>query len=84
MAAARPVVVTRAGDVAELVGDASLLADVDNDAELARQVLRVLSEPALAGDLGREARARVVPAYSREWLVRDVDALYQRLLAAHG
>jgi glycosyltransferase involved in cell wall biosynthesis len=84
MAAARPVVATRAGGVAELVGAAGLLADVGDDAELARQVSRVLAEPALAADLGARARRRVVPAYSRERLIRDVDALYQRLIVAHG
>jgi glycosyltransferase involved in cell wall biosynthesis len=84
MAAARPVVATRAGGVAELVGEAGLLADVGDDAGLARQVLRVLSDPDLTGELGRAARRRVVPAYSRERLIDDVDALYRRLLAAHG
>lgn len=84
MAAARPVVATRAGGVAELVGDAGLLRDIDDAAGLADDVGRVLSDRALASSLGARARARVAPAYSRERLVADIDALYQRCLGARA
>jgi glycosyltransferase involved in cell wall biosynthesis len=81
MAAARPVVATRVGGVGELVGDGGLLADVDDARGLARGVRRLLDDPALAARLGQRGRGRVVPAFSRERLVADIDALYQRLLA---
>jgi glycosyltransferase involved in cell wall biosynthesis len=81
MAAARPVVATRVGGVPELVGEAGLLTDVDDSAALAAAVQRLLDAPALAAHLGRQARARVVPTFSHERLVGDIDALYQRLLA---
>jgi hypothetical protein len=35
----------------------------------------------MAAQLGQRGRSRVVPAFSRERLVADIDGLYQRLLA---
>ncbi len=84
MACARPVVSTRAGGVAELVGEAGLLRDIDDAAGLATDVTRLLGDPELASRLGQLGRARVVPAFSRERLISDIDNLYQRCLAEHG
>jgi glycosyltransferase involved in cell wall biosynthesis len=84
MAAARPVVATRVGGVPELVGDAGLLTDVDDARALAGAVERLLADPALASHLGQRGRCRVIPAFSQERLVGEIDALYQRLLAPHA
>jgi glycosyltransferase involved in cell wall biosynthesis len=81
MAASRPVVATRAGGVAELVGDAGLLADVDDAAAVAAGVTRLLADRAFAAELGRQGRGRVVSAYSASRLIADIDALYGRLTA---
>jgi glycosyltransferase involved in cell wall biosynthesis len=81
MAAARPVVATRVGGVGELVADNGVLTDVDDARALAQGVRRVLDDPALAARFGQCGRRRVVPAFSRERLVGDIDALYQRLIA---
>jgi glycosyltransferase involved in cell wall biosynthesis len=81
MAAARPVVATRVGGVGELVGDSGLLTGVDDAPALALGVRRLLDDPAMAAQLGQRGRSRVVPAFSRERLVADIDGLYQRLLA---
>jgi len=82
MAASRPVVATRAGGVAELVGDAGLLANVDDAAALASGVNRLLADRSFAAELGRRGRGRVVPAYSAARLIADIDALYRRLTAS--
>jgi glycosyltransferase involved in cell wall biosynthesis len=66
--------------VPELVGDTGLLADVDDAPALAAAVQHLLSDPAFAAALGRRARCRVVPTFSHQRLVGDIDALYQRLL----
>lgn len=84
MAAARPVVSTRAGGVAELVGGAGLLADVGDAQGLARHAADLLADPERRRELGRLARARVVPQYAQERLVADIDRLYARLLAEAG
>lgn len=81
MACARPVISTRVGGVPELVGDTGFLADIGDAEALASSVLRVLSDPAMASRLGQCARRRVVPNFSSERLVADIDNLYQRLLA---
>lgn len=81
MACARPVVSTRVGGVPELVGDTGFLVDVDDADALAASVLKVLADPAMAFRLGQCARRRVVPSFSSERLVADIDELYQRLLA---
>jgi glycosyltransferase involved in cell wall biosynthesis len=80
MAAARPVVATDVGGVRELVGEDGLLCPVDDDEKLAEAVLRVLSSPAWAADVGRRARLRVLSAYSEDRLVADMVTLYERLL----
>lgn len=84
MASGRPVVSTRVGGVGELVGDAGLLADMDDARALANGVGQVLDDPAMAARLGARGRQRVVPAFCRERLVNDVDTLYQRLLVERG
>ena len=81
MACGRPVVSTRAGGVAELVGDAGLLREIDDATGLADDVLRVIADPALASRLGEAGRARVVPLYSQDRLLADIDRLYRRCLA---
>jgi glycosyltransferase involved in cell wall biosynthesis len=84
MACAKPVVATRVGGVPELVGDSGLLTDVDDAPALARAVLQLLADPALASRLGQHARRRVASAFSRDRLVGDIDALYQRVLAGRS
>ena len=81
MAAARPVVATRAGGVAELVGDAGLLAPIDDVPALTESVLRLLTDPAFAAELGRRSRDRVMPQFDKSRLVADIDAMYGELLA---
>lgn len=82
MACARPVVATRAGGVAELVGDAGFVCDIDDVEALSRGVKQVLADPALAADLGARGRARVARTFDQNRLVDDIDSLYQRCLAS--
>jgi glycosyltransferase involved in cell wall biosynthesis len=84
MAAGRPVVSTAAGGVADVVtdGETGLVVPVGDAAAVARAVLHLLDDPADAARLGAAARDAVVPRFSSARLVDDIDALYQRLLAA--
>ena len=81
MASGRPVVSTRAGGVAELVGEAGLLRDIDDSDGLAADVMRLIDDPNLARRLGEAGRAKVVPLYSQERLLADIDRLYAQCLA---
>jgi glycosyltransferase involved in cell wall biosynthesis len=86
MAAGRPVVSTRAGGVEDVVtdGETGLLVSVGDAAGVARAVLHLLDDPGDAARLGAAARDAVVPRFSGQRLVADIDALYRRLLAARG
>jgi glycosyltransferase involved in cell wall biosynthesis len=58
MACGCPVVAARAGALAEVCGDAALLADPLDQAGIAAAVARVLDDPALAARLRQAGRAR--------------------------
>jgi glycosyltransferase involved in cell wall biosynthesis len=83
LAAARPVVATRVGGVADVVEHerTGLLVpggDVDG---CARAVLRLLADPGLGERFGREGRERALVRYGSQRLVDDVRRLYLELLA---
>jgi glycosyltransferase involved in cell wall biosynthesis len=82
MAAARPVVVTRAGGMPEIVTDerTGLLVPIADPGALARAVLRLLCDPAEARRLGRAGRAVVEERYSAEAMGRRYAELYESLL----
>jgi glycosyltransferase involved in cell wall biosynthesis len=58
MACGAPVVTSNRAALPEMVGDAGLLFDPEQERELAAMLARVLSDPALAEDLRRRALAR--------------------------
>jgi len=58
MACGAPVIVSNRAALPEVVADAGLLFDAEQERELAAALDRVLSDPALAEDLRHRARAR--------------------------
>jgi len=86
MAAARPVVATRVGGVADVVEhERTGLLVASGDAEACAQaVLRVLGDPELAARMGRAGRERALARYGSERLVADVRRLYRELLSPGG
>ena len=58
MACGTPVVATRSGAIAEMVGDAGLLVPERDSSALAEALLQVLTEKEVAADLSRRGRAR--------------------------
>ena len=83
MAAARPVVAMRAGGVADVVdhGRTGCVVEAGDEGAMADTIIGLLTDPDRAARLGEAARAHVVDTYGAERLVRDIDALYRRLLA---
>ena len=49
-------------------------------AELAENIAKLLNDPAQAERLGRCARERVIPQFSAEHMVEQIDVLYRQLL----
>ena len=63
MHAGTPAVVSSAGSLPEIVGDAGLVFEPDDPAALGRALSRVASDPALRADLAARARSRA-PLYT--------------------
>jgi glycosyltransferase involved in cell wall biosynthesis len=83
MAAARPVVATDVGGVADILvdGTTGLLVPPEDPAALAEAMTRVGSDPGLRTRLGAAGRERAA-LYRAERLVADMARLYRELLAA--
>jgi glycosyltransferase involved in cell wall biosynthesis len=82
-AAARPLVGTRVGGVADVVapGTGRLVASGDEEG-LATALAELAADPALRRELGLRAREHVRSAYGADRLLADIDRLYGDLLAA--
>jgi glycosyltransferase involved in cell wall biosynthesis len=86
LAAARPVVATDVGGVAEVVGhgETGLLVPPRQPGALAEGILELLRAPERAEALGRAGRARVYPRHASSRLVADVERLYLDLAREKG
>lgn len=83
MACAKPVIVSDVGANSTLIDratmrDGILIPRGDNDA-LAREILRVLNDPALARAMGERAREKIVARFSVEAMVSGMERVYQEL-----
>lgn len=78
MAASRPAVSTRVGDVAEIVGDAgaAFLADPDDETALAGALARLIADPALRAAAGTANVARVARHYTKAAMVTRYASIY--------
>jgi glycosyltransferase involved in cell wall biosynthesis len=83
MACGLPVIATRIGAASEMISDGSsgFLVAVGASAELARALGRVVSDEALRGQLGGEARRTVVAAYAIDAVSARIEAEYRRIWA---
>jgi glycosyltransferase involved in cell wall biosynthesis len=83
LAAGRPVVATRVGGLPDVVreGEDGFLVSRGDVDELADRLERLAADEGLRRRMGEAGRERVLPRYSVERLIDDVDALYRSLLA---
>ena len=80
-AAGLPVVSTRVGGMASVVGDGTgLLVDQEDEEGFARALERVLLDDALERDLGRSGAERARSEFSLVRLVENIDSLYRQLV----
>jgi glycosyltransferase involved in cell wall biosynthesis len=84
LASGCPVVATRVGGVPDVVrdGEDGFLVEPGAVEELADRLGRLAADPKLRARFGEAGRARVLPRYSVDRLIDDVDRLYRRLLEA--
>jgi glycosyltransferase involved in cell wall biosynthesis len=81
MAAGRPVVASRAGQISALIehGRSGLLVEPGDPEALAGALLRVAANPQEAARMGREARRRVVEEHTWERNAQRVAAAFERM-----
>lgn len=84
LAAAKPVVATRVGGVADVVdeGETGYLVRAGDTHALAERLALIADDPVRGRAMGEVGRERMLERYSVERLVDDIDALYRRLLAS--
>lgn len=84
MAAGVPAVVTEAGGMAELVRHRKngCTVPVGDHVRLAEEICFLLSNPAAAGAIGREARSLIEHDFSLERAARQVESVYREALAS--
>lgn len=83
MAHGRPVVTTAVDGALEMVvdGETGLLVPPGDAPALAGAVIRLLDDRALAQRMGRQGRQRVADLYDLARIVRQLETLYQAVLA---
>jgi glycogen(starch) synthase len=81
---ARPVVATPVGGLPEAVidGRTGLLVEKENSLALAEAVTFLLNNPAIAIQMGKAARSRVLDIFSMENSLNSYDRLYRKLIEA--
>lgn len=81
-----PVAATAVDGVPELVTheQTGLLSPPRDPARLAENVVWLLDHPQEAQQMGRCGRERVVPTFSADKMVEEIEALYERLLTQKG
>jgi glycosyltransferase involved in cell wall biosynthesis len=80
MAAGLPIVTSRCGGIPETVGDAAIVIDPRNPADLARELHRLIDEPQQRIELGRAARLRFVSHYTVDAFQARFERLFGELL----
>jgi glycosyltransferase involved in cell wall biosynthesis len=82
MAAARPVVATSVGGVAEVVvdGQTGLLAPARDDQALAEHILRLADDPARRDELARSGRERAESLFSEQRMHDGYRTCYEEML----
>lgn len=82
MAQARPVIVSAAGGLPEMVDDgrSGYVVPVDDPGALAARIRELAADPALRKEMGRRARELVVERFGVDRTVEKTLALYCRLL----
>jgi glycosyltransferase involved in cell wall biosynthesis len=84
MAVGLPVVTFDTPVSREILGDAGAFARFGDGASLAEEIIGLLQDPARARQLGAEVRAKAVNEHSWELAARQIEAIYERVLAARA
>ena len=85
MAAGRAVVATDVGGAREAIveGETGYIVPSGNDELMAERIMGLLRDPLKARSMGEQGRRVVEEKFSSQALLRNTEALYERLLTAH-
>ncbi len=78
MACGVPLIVTPAGAVTEVVGDAAIIVDPDDPQPLADALVRTFADPALRAEMRRKGLAQI-QQFSWQTAAQETLALYQEI-----
>jgi glycosyltransferase involved in cell wall biosynthesis len=81
MACGLPLVSTRGGALAEVVGGAGHLVEPGSSEALARQIAGLLAHPQQAASLGRQARQHIVEHFCWSKVACELTAYYRNIIA---
>ncbi len=84
MLAGVPVIASDVGGLPEVLGDAGILAPVDDERALAAAIARLAASPPLRADLGERGRRRAQLLFDNERMVQEVEAVYQRMTSGRA
>ena len=83
MACGVPVVTTNSGGIVEVVtqGETGYLCEVGDIECMARDAIKILSNPEHAREMGEKGRARALTVFDRDLIVGQYEALYEEVIA---
>ena len=83
MACGLPVVTTNSGGIVEVVtqGETGYLCEVGDIECMARDAIKILSNPEHAREMGEKGRARALTVFDRDLIVGQYEALYEEVIA---
>jgi glycosyltransferase involved in cell wall biosynthesis len=86
MAAGVPSVATRVGGVPEIAsdGETALLVEASDRRAMAGALIRLISDPALAGQIALKGRQHVLSHYSPEARMQTLCGIYGRVASLRG
>jgi len=84
MACAKPIIVSKAGGMPEVIqnGVNGFIVEMGNERELAEKCLLLLRNPALSSKIGRQGRVMVEKRWAKQVMTRSTIDIYKKVLAA--
>jgi len=80
MACETPVIGSTCGEIPNVIGDAGLVFEENDAAELRRHLLHLQQQPELRRELGRKGRQRVLEQYTQAQIAAQTVAVYRQVM----
>ena len=84
LASARPVIATDAGGVRDVVGNAGILTDRDDEVAFAKGLAGLIDQPSRRAEIGIRGRSGVMDRFSAKKLLAQTEKIYEELLLKKG